>query len=159
MSLTFSTASLRSILALSEKRDSLLAEIAKIDAEISIVFAGTSSRKDAKTAPVEKRSGRPTETPAKSTKRAKNGRVKELILAGLKEAGEAGIAVKHLATKLGIKPQNIHVWMHTTGKKNGLTEALGKGVYRLKESLGTTTHQSSLDAPKPKARRKSKTKK
>jgi hypothetical protein len=107
---------LRSILALSEKRDSLLAEIAKIDAEISIVFAGTSSRKDAKTRPSKSDPVAPTETPAKSTKRAKNGRVKELILAGLKKP-EKRASPKHLATKLGIKPQNIHVWMHTTGKK------------------------------------------
>lgn len=88
--------------------------------------------------------------PSKAARRGKRGKVKELILAGFKEAGEAGIAVKHLAAKLAIKPQNIHVWLHTTGKKNGLTEALGKGVYRLKESIGAETDQKFLEAPKPK---------
>lgn len=73
------------------------------------------------------------------------------ILAGLKEAGDAGIAVKHLAAKLSLKPGSVHVWFGTTGKKSGLTEALGKGVYRLKESIGAETDQKLLEAPKPKA--------
>lgn len=67
----------------------------------------------------------------------------------MKEDGDADIAVKHLAAKLAVKPQNIHVWLHTTGKKSGLTEALGKGVYRLKTSLGVEADQKALEAPKP----------
>jgi hypothetical protein len=76
-------------------------------------------------------------------------------LAALKEAGEAGIAVRHLAAKLGLKSGSVHVWFGTTGKKSGLTEALGKGVYRLKESIGAGPAQSSLEAPKPKLRKRS----
>lgn len=161
MSLNLSTASLRSILALSEKRDGLLADIQKIDEQLSKAFEGGGNVvvTGHKTGNGRKR-GRPAkasvQAPTISTtaKRRKRGSVKNLILAGLKEAGEAGIAVKHLAVKLGLKPQNIHVWFHTTGKKSGLTEALGKGVYRLRESLGAETLPNSLEAPKPKATRK-----
>ncbi len=42
----------------------------------------------------------------------------------------------------------------TTGKKGGFVKALGKGVYRLEESLGTETPQASQEAPKPKLRGK-----
>lgn len=165
MSLNLSTASLRSLLALAQKREAIVAEIEKIDGQISKVlgdegggsFVGNgritslghvvgNGRKKART--VSTKSGR------KSARRGKRGAVKELILAGLKEAGEAGIAVKHLAAKLGIKPQNIHVWLHTTGKKTGLVKALGKGVYRLEESIGVETPSSLLEAPKPKVSRK-----
>lgn len=150
MSLNLSTSSLRSLLALTERRDGLLAEIQKIESEISDAFQGGSSgRITAKGHKVG--NGRKPGRPAKVARRGKRGKVKELILAGLKEAGEAGIAVKHLAAQLAIKPQNIHVWLHTTGKKNGLTEALGRGVYRLKKSVGVETDQKFLEVPKPKA--------
>lgn len=90
---------------------------------------------------------------ARPVKRGKRGSVSELILAGLKEAGDAGIAVKHLAVKLGIKPQNIHVWLHTTGKKNGLVRAVGQGLYRLEESMSMAAPRESVEAPRPVRRR------
>jgi len=155
--MNLSTESLRSILSLSEKRDALLAELQKVETEISKAIGGgvaaeegTSGRRTSagrksvgfsKNVPAAKKT-----TPAK---RGKRGAVKELILAGLREAGEAGIAVKHLAAKLAIKPQNIHVWLHTTGKKGGLVEAAGKGVYRLKEAVGVRTPSRFVEAPKP----------
>jgi len=157
MSLNLSTDTLRSILSLSEKRDALLAELQNVETEISKVLGGGVAAKAA-TLGHETGHGRtaagsspkvPTARRSEPAKRGKRGAVKELILAGLKEAGEAGIAVRHLAAKLGIKPGSVHVWFGTTGKKSGLTEALGKGVYRLKESIGETP-QPSLKAPRPK---------
>ena len=164
MSLNLSTASIRSILALSEKRDDLLSEIQKIDEQLSKAFDGGSYVGNGKVAATGhktgngRKRGRPSkvsvQAPTTTGKTRKRGAVKELILAGLKEAGEAGIAVKHLAVKLGLKPQNIHVWLHTTGKKGGLIKALGNGVYRLEESFGAETPQNLLEAPKPKLTRK-----
>lgn len=156
MSLNLSTASLRSILSFSEKRDALLAELQKVEAEISKALGGGVAAKAA-TLGHETGHGRmagsssPKVSAKRKTgpaKRGKRGAVKELILAGLKEAGEAGIAVKHLAAKIGIKSQNIHVWLHTTGKKGGFVKALGKGVYRLEETLGVKAPQ--IEAPRPK---------
>lgn len=157
MSLNLSTDTLRSILSFSEKRDALLAELQKVETEISKVLGGAAP---AKVATLGHETGHGRTTVRSSTKasakrksvpakRAKRGAVKELILAGLKEAGDAGIAVKHLAAKIGIKPQNIHVWLHTTGRKGGFVKALGKGVYRLEESFGVEAPQ--IEAPRPKA--------
>lgn len=155
MSLNISTESLRSLIALVEKREKLTAELEAIEKQIVAAIGGqtpvvktVSSRK---IRGGELGNARSVKVPKK---RGKRGAIKELILAGLKEAGDAGIAVRHLAAKLGIKPGSVHVWFGTTGKKSGLTEALGKGVYRLKESIGAETPQSLLKAPKPKATRK-----
>lgn len=158
MSLNLSTDSLRSILSLSEKRDALLAELQKVETEISKAL-GSGTVAKASTLSHKTGNGRAAATTGGkkiSPKRGKRGAVKELILAGLKEAGEAGIAVKHLAAKLAIKPQNIHVWLHTTGKKSGLVEAAGKGVYRLKQAVGVEAPRSIVEVPKPKVAEKTR---
>jgi len=149
MSSPTSTATLRSLLALSEKRDLIIAELKLIDAEIGATLKG---------APVAgKTKARPK---VGEVKLGRRGAVKEMIVAGLREAGEAGIAVQHLAKKIGLKPQNIHTWLYTTGKKNGLVKAVGRGIYRLEEAMGATTPISELKAPKPaKVRRTARRKK
>ena len=140
MSLNLSTASLRSLIALAEKREKLTDELASIEKQIVAAIGGNATVSPAP---------RIQKSQVRSIKRrGKRGAVKEMILAGLKEAGEAGIAVKHLAAKLGIKPQNIHVWLHTTGKKSGVIKALGKGVYRLEEAIGVEAPK--IGAPKPR---------
>ena len=147
MSLTNLTSqSLRSILPLTEKREALIAKLEQVEAEIAKALDGTSVG-NGRT--VRKETLRVSATATVPGKRAKRGAVRELILAGLREAGDAGIAVKHLATQIGIKPQNIHVWMHTTGKKSGLVRALGNGVYRLEEALGL--EPAKIEAPAPAA--------
>lgn len=150
MSLNLSSASLRSLVSLTEKREKLLGELSAVEAKISAALDGASIGSAKPTARRGEKVGniRSAKPAKRGSKRGKRGAVKELILAGLKEAGDAGIAVKHLAAKLAIKPQNLHVWFHTTGKKSGLVKALGKGVYRLEESLNMETPK--IKAPKPK---------
>lgn len=149
--MNLSTDSLRALIVLTEKREKLTAELAVVESRITEALGGAIGTASAPE--VRRGKGGGGRPPKAVNKRGKRGAVKELILAGLKEAGQGGIAVKHLAAKLGIKPQNVHVWFHTTGKKSGLTEALGKGVYRLKESFGAESPNSSLKAPKPKLRK------
>ncbi len=152
MSLNISTASLRSLLALAEKREKLTAELASIEKQIAAAIEGSTSV--VKTVSSRKIRGGElgnARLPRAPKKRGKRGAVKKMILAGLKEAGEAGIAVRHLAAKLGLKPGSVHVWFGTTGKKSGLTESLGKGVYRLKQAVGVETQGEAPEAPKPKA--------
>lgn len=163
MSLDLSAASLRSLLALAEKKEALLIEISKIDSEISNALETGSGAKSEIAEKPAKKAGRRKKVggaTSKAAKTGKRGRVKELILAGLKEAGEAGIAVKDLAVKLGLKPQNLHVWFHTTGKKSDLTERVSNGIYRLKQSVGAASPQEVPQAPEPKVtgkvRRKAK---
>lgn len=120
--MSLSSASLRSLLSLTEKREKLLGELSAVESQISSALNGAPAKAIARHegSGGKIRSAKPAK---RGGKRGKRGAVKELILAGFKEAGEAGIAVKHLAAKLAIKPQNLHVWLHTTGKKSGLIEA------------------------------------
>jgi hypothetical protein len=145
MSLNLSSAALRNLVTLAEKRERLTSELSAIEAQIAATLGGTPIAK------VKVKTERAAKAPKK---RGKRGAVKELILAGLKEAGEAGIAVKHLAAKLALKPQNLHVWFHTTGKKSGLVEAAGKGIYRLKQAIGVEAPK--IEVPKPAATRKTR---
>ena len=147
MSLNLSSATLRSLLSLTERREALLNEVNSIEAQISAALSGvTASPTTAEVAPRPRKIGK--------GKGGKRGAMKEIVLAALREAGEAGIMVKDLAVKIGAKPQNVHVWMHTTGKKNGLVKAVGKGVYRLEEAVGVATPSADLEAPKPKVTEK-----
>jgi len=130
MSFNISSASLRSILKLTEKRESLADALAKIEAQIAQALGQTT--KIAGHVVGNGRQAPRTASISKSAKRAKRGAARESILAGLKEAGEKGIAVKDLAAKIGIKAQNIHVWLHTTGKKNGACRGSGQRHLSLK---------------------------
>lgn len=60
----------------------------------------------------------------------KRGALKEFILKELQAAGKAGVAVKELSERLGVKNQNIHVWFSSTGKSLGARK-VGRGRYAL----------------------------
>ncbi len=163
MSLNISTESLRSLLVLAEKREKLTAELAAIEKQIAAAIEG--STPVIKTVSSRKIRGGElgnARLPRAPKKRGKRGAIKELILAGLKEAGDAGIAVRHLAAKLGLKPGSVHVWFGTTGKKLSEIEKTGKGTYRLKDSSAKAEAPASLDEPeraKPTKKEKPKTSK
>jgi hypothetical protein len=154
-----STADFKAIIALSEKKDYYLAEAEKIQAQINSILSGNSA------APA-KRGRKPKATtaegqsaPAKKAKvgRTRRGGIKEAIVALLHEAGEAGIAVKDIAEKVGKKAQNIHVWFATTGKAVG-AKKVAPGVYALSESgPGNGAPAAELEAaPAPVAAKSAK---
>lgn len=150
MSLNLSSESIRSLLALTEERDALRARIASLDAEITARIGGSS-------APVSSRSVRRSTSAPKGRK--KRGAVKELILSALREAGKAGISVKELSQKLGLKNTSVHVWFGTTGKTIKEIEKAGKGLYRF-VSDAIIPQPAPTPAPaKPAAKKPAKVKK
>jgi len=137
----FTSTSLKSLSKLIGKKDILLSQIKKIEAEIAAVITGKTG-KAAKTS--GKRRGRPAKKGAavkkvvaaknatKATnKRAPRGSVGEKILKALETAGDAGVKVTELAKSLKVKAGNLHVWFATTGKKNPAIKKAGKGHYKL----------------------------
>ena len=115
-------ANLRVIVSLAEKREKLLAEVGQIETQIRGLEGGK---------PVA--AARAAKAPkAVKTKVAsgKRGAIKDAILGELEAAGKAGIAVKDIAPKLGLKNQNVHVWFSSTGKKLGV-KRIGPGRYSL----------------------------
>jgi hypothetical protein len=128
MTLTnINSASLRKLIKLTERKESLLLEITKIDAQISWLIQG-------KSAPRGKQAARTSKTATERTgKRAKRGALKTKIFAALRAAGEAGMKVPELSKKIGVKSQNIHVWLSSTGKNLAEIKRIGKGHFKLAE--------------------------
>lgn len=120
--------SLRSLIKLTERKEALVLEIEKIDAQLSSLILG-------KSVPPAKRRGRPAKSTAtakaKSGKRAKRGTLKTKIFAALRAAGEEGMKVPALSKKIGVKSQNVHVWFSSTGKKLPEIKRIGKGHFKL----------------------------
>ena len=128
--------SLRNLVKLIKRKDSLAKEIEKIDSQLSSLLGG-------KSLPSGKRPGRPAgkkaskATPSKKKKRAPRGALKKKIFAALRTAGNAGLKVPDLSKKVGAKNVNVHVWLSTTGKKLPEIKKLGKGHYKLQEKTST----------------------
>ena len=159
---------LRRLLTLSEKKESLLNEIGSIDKEIVSITSGKPAAAAAPKAAATKAAapqtaapkaaapqaaapkGKPGRKPGKTGKRGKRGALKEKILALLADAGEAGARVKDIAIKLGAKPQNIHVWFSSTGKKLANVKRVDSGHYKV---VGAAKAGSAPAAPVVKARR------
>jgi len=138
------TSVLRSLIKLTEKRDSLVAELEKVDAAIASVYASgnaapaapAKAKKPAKAAkvkaPAAPKAPKIAKTASKADKLGKRGALKDSIIAALRAAGDKGVSVKELSDKLGVKSQNIHVWFSSTGKSIAAIQKVGPGRYRLK---------------------------
>jgi len=141
----FTSASLKSLTDLVAKKENIVAEIKKIEAEIQAFLTGKTvkaagkipvrrAKKKAvvkKAAPAKKALPAKAEVKPKSNKRVKRGGLKEKILAALEAAGDAGVKVVDLSKKLGVKGANLHIWFATTGKKLPGIKKVGKGHYKL----------------------------
>ena len=91
-----------------EEKETLQRRLSDIDQALG----GGSSASPAAGAPTKTRKTRVT-----GGKRQKRGQLKESIVALLKGAGKGGLAVKDIASRLKVKPVNVHTWFATTGKK------------------------------------------
>ena len=138
---SFTSTYLKSLSKLIGKKDALLSQIAKIDAELAAVITG----KPAKVAKTKgKRRGRPVnkvvavkksaplkKAPKAGKKSVSRGGLGVKVLKALEAAGDAGVKVTELAKNLKVKGTNLHVWFATTGKKNPAIKKAGKGHYKL----------------------------
>ena len=134
------TSTLEALVKLTKKRDMVIGELKKLEGAIAGLYGG---RKSEPESPVRRRRGRGRRraTSTYETKAAKvteargggrRGALKARILTALRAAGDKGVAVKELSSKLGVKNQNVHVWFSSTGKKLGTIQRVGAGRYRLK---------------------------
>ena len=133
------TSTLEALVKLTKKRDTIVKELRRIEAAITGAYSGRKSEPSTR----RRRRGRgrpralPSPTRAVKVSRAqatggRRGALKARILTALRAAGDKGVAVKELSSKLGVKNQNVHVWFSSTGKKLGTIQRIGAGRYRLK---------------------------
>lgn len=113
-------ASLQQLTKLAARKEHLIQEIAKIEAQMAAVLAGQSESKTP-TAPSKKDEPK--------GRRRKRGSIAKTIIAALQAAGPEGLQVNELSHQLGIKSVNLHAWFAATGKKHA--ERIGRGRYRL----------------------------
>ena len=126
MNLTqIASADLKRVVGLVEQKETLLAQIAKIDAEL----AGFQSGEPAEAAaPAKGKPGRKPGRPAKA-EAGRSGAMKAAITELLTAAGASGLSVQEIAAKLKAKPGNVHVWFSSTGKTIKQVKKLGPGRY------------------------------
>ena len=143
MNLTnINSVALRNLIKLTERKETLLAEIEKIEGQLASLLTGKAVRVASKSKrrgrPAKKKADRPAKVSktAGKAKRASRGGLKNKILSALKTAGDAGVKVTDLAKKLGVKNTNVHVWFSTTGKKHPDIKKVGKGHFKLVDKKG-----------------------
>lgn len=124
---SLTSADLRRLAKLIALKETHLAEIASIDAELAEF--GSAAK------PAAKR-GRPAASDEAATPKVKRGRKRggrgqlmEKIVSLLKEAGKNGLPVKSIAESLSLKPQNVHVWFSSTGRKQKEIKKLSPGHF------------------------------
>lgn len=118
---SISAADFVKIARLLKAKEALLAKVADIDAELAAFEGGSGTAA---------RRGRPAKAAgAPKPGRAKRGALKDSIISLLKEAGKAGLSVKDIAAKTGVKGANIHAWFFTTGKKIKEIQKVGKSTH------------------------------
>jgi hypothetical protein len=133
------TSTLEALVKLTKKRDMIVKELRRIEAAITGAYSGRRAepstgrrrrgRGRRRSLPTPARAGK---LPRAQTAGGRRGALKARILAALRAAGDKGVAVKELSSKLGVKNQNVHVWFSSTGKKLGTIQRIGAGRYRLK---------------------------
>jgi hypothetical protein len=132
---SLSVAQVRHLLSLTEKREAVQAELAKVESQIAVLEKEKekveASRKVIAKAPVKKAAVVVKAKPAAKSN-GRRGGLKDRILALLEKAGSRGATVVDIADTLGVKVGNIHVWFATTGKKMSNVIKIKPGLYGLK---------------------------
>jgi len=119
---------LRELLELTERRERLAAELDEVERRIAAIYDGKNGAR-----PDEIESLRLRRGSGKRRSGSKRGAVRAAVLQALRESGIEGISVTEMARAIGQKPENLHVWFSTTGKKVEQIEKLGPGRYRLRQ--------------------------
>jgi len=102
------------LIQLIREKESIQAKLEKVDASIATLENGRAS-------------GRRSIVPSKKGRRGKN--LKDGLLKVLSAAGKSGLSVKELSAELKAKPQSIHAWFYTTGKKIKGIKKVGRGRF------------------------------
>jgi hypothetical protein len=136
------SADLKQVVALVEQKETLLAQVAKLDAELASFQSGEPAT------PVAPTKGKPGRKPGRPAKAKTGGRgaMKAAIVQLLTAAGESGLTVQDIAAKLKAKPGNVHVWFSSTGKTVKEIKKLAPGKY------GWSGTAAPVAAPAPAAK-------
>lgn len=124
------SSTLKELVRLSERKETLLAQIQEIDREMLRVQNrfGIPTREGDRRAPVTV--SRTRTGPIRL--RSKRGALKEKILRTLRAAGKQGTTVSELSKKLKVPSANLYVWFNGTGRSVRGIKKIGVAKYQLR---------------------------
>ena len=128
MLLDISSATLRKMVKLSERKEALMSQIQELDRQmIALQEPGSvESRPSVRFQPVRgMKTGKP---------RTQRGALKAKIVGALRAAGAGGMTIQEMSGKLKVKPANLYVWFNGTGRKTKGVRKIGPAKYKLLSS-------------------------
>lgn len=137
---SLTVAQLKHITALVEKKEALLVEIARLDADLARFGAGEVPRATP-TPPVARTA---------SGKRNQRGAVKAAIVSLLQGAGKSGLSVRDIAGSIGAKYAHVFAWFYSTGAKIPEIKRVGPGRFAWLGSAGAPAKPAPKAAPAAK---------
>jgi transposase-like protein len=121
-----SSATLRKMVKLSERKEALLSQIQELDRQMAALQQPAEEGSAfVRVQPLKRTSARGTKG------RMERGALKAKIIAALRAAGQGGMTIRELSDQLGIKPANLYVWFNGTGRKTKGIKKIGPAKYRL----------------------------
>jgi hypothetical protein len=112
---TLTSTDLKNIGKLLAQKETLVAQVARIDRQLSAYGTGKPAAAAAK-------------VPAARAVQRRD--IKGEIVDLLKKAGKDGLKVKDLATRLKVAPNRIYTWFYGTGKNVKQIKKVGEAKYR-----------------------------
>ena len=127
---SLTSADLQRLAKLIALKETHLAEIASIDAELA-EFGSVSKPAAKRGRPAVATAAKEPKAPKakRGGKRGGRGKLMEKIIGLLKAAGKEGLPVKSISESLKLKPQNVHVWFSSTGRKVKEIKKLSPGTF------------------------------
>lgn len=143
--LSLSSSALRQAIELLEQREALLQQLSEVESQLTALEGGTPAPAAPAAPAVKARKGRKAAKAPKAPKAPKTpkapkadaapkagGRrkIKDEIVEMLQNAGDAGLSVGEIASRLGLGPNRVFTWFYATGKKIKAIKKMGNAQYR-----------------------------
>ncbi len=120
-----SSATLRKMVKLSERKEALMSEIQELDRQMTALEGEADEAKR-----IPRKGLIRSKTRGNSGTRMQRGALKAKILSALRAAGTRGMTIRQLSEKAGVKPANLYVWFNGTGRRTAGLKKMGPAQYR-----------------------------
>jgi hypothetical protein len=128
MLIDISSANLRKMVKLSERKEALMSQIQELDRRMASLQQPTREESEGRRSRVKNFAHAAGNRRGK--RRTQRGALKARIVGALRAAGQRGLTIRELSEKLRVKPANLYVWFNGTGRKTKGVKKLGPAKYR-----------------------------
>jgi hypothetical protein len=128
MLIDISSANLRKMVKLSERKEALMSQIQELDRRMASLQQPTQEESEGQSSRVKNFAH--VAGNKRGKRRTQRGALKAKIVGALRAAGQRGLTIRELSEKLRVKPANLYVWFNGTGRKTKGVKKLGPAKYR-----------------------------